>query len=122
MIDFGELTKTTVHVGIGGGNWIEVPMLSVADYEEVAKMQAELLRLNEAQDTTDAARMAAVLEAQKKMLELARKAIPVELHDGLARLDFERLSKLILLLCTGKDEAEGDEPEKKMTLPSQARQ
>ena len=59
MIDFGELTKTTVHVGIGGGNWIEVPMLSVADYEEVAKMQTELLRLNEAQDTTDAARMAA---------------------------------------------------------------
>lgn len=119
MIDFGELTKRTVHVGVGGGRWVEVPMLTVADYEELGKLQQELLKLNGEDGTSDAMRMDAVIAAQKKLVEMACRVMPPELRDGVARLDFERLAKLVMLLCTGRDDGENDDPEKKMTLPSQ---
>lgn len=119
MIDFGELTKNTVHIGVGGGNWIEVPMLSVADYELAVKIQSDLMRLNEAHETTDSDRADAILNARKEFVAMASKVIPPELSGGLERLDFEKLVRLVIVLCTGNDDGEGDDAQKKMKFPSQ---
>ena len=51
-IMFNELVKTSVHIGMGNGSYIVVPMLTVADYDEYQKLQYELMQLNEKPDTT----------------------------------------------------------------------
>lgn len=113
MVDFGELGKTHAHIGIGNGNFIEVPLLSVADYAEVTGVQKGLTELNERKETTDAQRMDAVIEARRKLAAIAAKVMPQELHENLGRLEFTRLLSLVMVLCTGDDKSEGDAPEKK---------
>ena len=119
---FEELAKTSVHIGMGGGRYIEVPMLTVADFSEYQRMQYELARMNEQPETTQMQRIDAIIEARGKLAEMAKKVMPVELHERLQLMDYPTLSALVLLLCKGKDDAEGDDPAKKVTLPSQLAQ
>jgi len=119
MIDFGELSKNSVHVGIGNGRYIEVPMLGVGDYAHITRLQRHLADLNSAKDTTDTQRIDAIIEARSKLAEYAAKVMPPELHDNLRRMEFQRLLSLVNALCTGDDNSEEDTPEKKVTLPSQ---
>ncbi len=119
MIDFGALGKTTVHIGIGEGRYIEVPMLSVADYAEVQRIQRELAAINSRDGATDLERIDAIVEARGKLAGMAKKVMPVETHDGLMRMDYLEISALVVVLCNGKDDSEGDNPQKKTVLPSQ---
>lgn len=119
MIDFGALGKTTVHIGIGEGRYIEVPMLSVADYAEVQRIQRELAAINSRDGATDLERIDAIVEARGKLVGMAKKVMPVETHDGLMRMDYLEISALVVVLCNGKDDSEGDNPQKKTVLPSQ---
>ena len=115
---FPELSKKTVHIGIGGGNWIDVPMLKVADLNEFQKIQAELVKLrDENADMTKC--LEAISDSRLKLAELAGKVMPDEFKERLATMDYERLAELVQVLCTGKDDSEKDAPEKKVCLPSQ---
>ena len=119
MIDFGELGKTSVHIGIGNGRYIEVPMLGVGDYARLMEIQKRLAEINDAPDTTDSQRIDAIIEARRTLASIAAKAMPVELHDNLGRLEIQRLFQLVTTLCTGNDFSEEDTPEKKVMLTSQ---
>lgn len=118
-IMFTELVKTSVHIGMGNGSYIVVPMLTVADYDEFQKLQYELAQLNEKPDTTNSKRIDAIIAARSKLAEMAKKVMPVELHEKLRLMDYPALSALVMVLCKGSDDSEGDDPAKKMTLPSQ---
>ena len=109
---FPELGKTTVHIGIGNGKWIEVPMLSVKDYAELRDIQKEVLKLNESNmemgqkyDTLEA--------AMRKMSDMVKKVMPVEYHESIGRLSYEKLASLALVLCNGDDTSENDDPQQK---------
>jgi hypothetical protein len=119
MIDFGALGKTTVHIGIGEGRYIEVPMLSVVDYAEVQRIQRDLAAVNARDGATDLERIDAIVEARGKLAGMAKKVMPVETHDGLMRMDYMEISALVVVLCNGKDDSEHDDPQKKTVLPSQ---
>ncbi len=116
---FTELAKTSVNIGIGGGNYITVPMLSVADFDVFQTLQYNLAQLNDKEDTTQMQRIDAILDARNKLAEMAKKVMPVELHEKLRLMDYPTLSALVLVLCKGNDDSEGDDPAKKLTLPSQ---
>lgn len=118
-IDFGELTKRTVHIGIGGGNWIEVPMLTVQDYAAFTAEIEGLAKINQAADSTDGGRIEAVIRARNALAGLAKKVMPVEMHDAIDRMELPRVTRLVAVLCNGNDDSEGDRPEKKTTMPSQ---
>jgi len=115
---FPELSKKTVHIGIGNGNWIEVDMLTVADLNEFQKIQTELVKLRD-----EGADMVKCLDAvnvsRVKLAEIAAKVIPSEFKARLQTMDYERLAQLVQVLCTGKDDGEKDDPQKKVRLPSQ---
>lgn len=119
---FPELAKTSVHIGMGNGAYIVVPMLTVADFDEFQKIQYGLAQLNEKPGTTTMQRIDAIVEARGKLAEMAKKVMPVELHEKLRLMDYPTLSALVLVLCKGGDDAEKDDPAKKMTLPSQMAQ
>lgn len=119
---FPELAKTSVHIGMGEGKYIVVPMLTVADFDEYQKLQYDLAQLNEKPETTQMQRIDAIVAARGKLAEMAKKVMPVELHDKLRLMDYPTLSALVLVLCKGGDDAEGDDPAKKITLPSQLAQ
>ena len=116
---FNELVKTSVHIGMGNGTYIVVPMLTVADYDEYRKLQYELAQLNEKPETTQMQRIDAIVEARGKLAEMAKKVMPVELHEKLRLMDYPTLSALVMVLCKGCDDDDKDDPAKKMTLPSQ---
>lgn len=118
-ICFSELGKKSVHIGIGDGKYIEVPMLSVADYAELQRIQKELAALNGKKDTTETQRIDAIVEARDKLIAMAKKVMPIELHDGLMRMDYMTASTLVAVLCNGRDDAESDDPQKKTVYPSQ---
>ena len=118
-ITFPELTKTRVHIGVGNGQYIEVPMLTVADFSEFNRIQLELAGLKDDTTKTDAEKVRAVMDASKKLSELAKKVMPVELHEKLQLMDYAKLSSLVLVLCKGNDDSEADDPAKKLTRPSQ---
>lgn len=122
MIVFPELLKKTVHIGIGGGNYIEVPMLPVSDFATFQNLQLEIAKKaaqaqKDSRGELDMAEEA--ISVRNRLCALAKKVMPEETHERLATLDAGQLSQLILILCTGKDDAEKDDPQKKITLPSQ---
>ncbi len=119
-IYFPELTKTKVHVGIGGGKWVEVPMLNVEQFNEFQRIQAELVTLAEKEDESASERVETLIQAHDKLADLACTVMPPELHDRVRMLDWKQLSALVNVLCTGKDDGDKDDPEKKVVLPSQA--
>lgn len=119
MIDFGSLGKTKVRIGIGGGRWIEVPMLKLADLQEFEKITVELGRIGADESVPDAEKVEAVLGSRGKLAGLACKTCPVELHENIRRMEMGDLVKLVSVLCTGKDESGDEDIEKKMTFPSQ---
>ena len=118
-INFNELTKTTVHIGIGDGNYVEVPMLAVEDYAELQQLQRTLTELSEKKDATQTQRVDAIMKGRDKLAAMAMKVMPQELHNGLKRMDYMTLLKLVTVLCNGKDEGEKDDPQKKTVMPSQ---
>jgi hypothetical protein len=118
-INFNELTKTTVHIGIGDGKYVEVPMLTVEDYAEMQQLQRTLTELSEKKDATQTQRVDAIMEGRDKLAAMAMKVMPQELHNGLKRMDYMTLLKLVTVLCNGKDEGEKDDPQKKTVMPSQ---
>ena len=118
-IMFPELTKTSVHIGVGKGQYIEVPMLTVADYDKFQQIQLGLAGLKDDASKTDQQKIEAVAEANGKLVELAKKVMPVEFHEKLKLMDYIKLSELVLVLCKGNDDSEWDDPAKKLTLPSQ---
>ena len=118
-INFNELTKTTVHIGIGDGKYVEVPMLTVEDYAEMQQLQRTLTELSENKDATQTQRVDAIMEGRDKLAAMAMKVMPQELHNGLKRMDYMTLLKLVTVLCNGKDEGEKDDPQKKTVMPSQ---
>ena len=77
---FPELGKTTVHIGIGNGKWIEVPMLSVKDYAELRDIQKEVLKLNES-NMEMGRKYDALEESMRKMSDMVKKVMPVEYHE-----------------------------------------
>jgi len=121
-IMFNELAKTSVHIGMGNGQYIVVPMLTVADSSEYQQLQYDLAKMNDAAGTSQMARIDAIIEARNKLAAMAKKVMPVELHEKLGLMDYPTLSTLVLVLCKGSDDAEKDDPEKKITLPSQVAQ
>jgi len=115
---FPELSKKTVHLGIGNGNWIEVDMLTVDDMNEFQKIQTGLVKLrDEGADMTKC--LEAITEARVQLAKIAAKVIPSEFRDKLQMMEYERLAHLVQTLCTGNDDGEKDDPEKKVRLPSQ---
>lgn len=118
-IMFPELTKTTVHVGLGDGKWCEVKMLNLAQFNEFQKLQANLAALGE-KLTTNEERVKAVMDAREKLGTLACSVMPPELHERVQMLGYKELSSLVDALCTGKDDSEKDDPEKKVVFKSQA--
>ena len=118
-IIFPELSKTTIHVGIGGDKWVEVPMLTVAEYNEFQRITTDLAKFGEKKDVATSDRIEAIIAAHDKLAEMACRVMPVELADRVRMMDFKQLSELVTALCTGKDNSEGDDPEKKVVLPSQ---
>ena len=118
-IIFPELSKTTVHVGIGDGKWIEVPMLNIGQFNDFQRIQAELVAIGEKQDTPTAGRVDALISARMKLADLACSVMPPELHDRVRMLDWQELTALVNVLCTGKDDSDKDDPQKKVVLPSQ---
>lgn len=119
---FPELAKTSVHIGMGDGKYIVVPMLSVSDFDAYQKLQYDLAQLNEKPETTQMQRIDAILDARGKLAKMAKKVMPIELHEKLKLMDYPTLSALVLVLCKGSDDSETDDPAKKMTLPSQLAQ
>lgn len=119
MIDFGSLGKTKVRIGIGGGRWIEVPMLKLADLQEFERITVGLGKVGADDSVPDAEKVEAVLGSRGKLAELACKTCPVELHENIRRMEMGDLVKLVSVLCTGKDESGDEDIEKKMTFPSQ---
>ena len=117
-IMFPELSKTTVHVGIGDGKWCEVKMLTLAQFNEFQKIQADLATINEREPSTEK-RVEAIIEAREKLADLACSVMPPELCDRVRMFDYKQLAALVNALCTGKDDSEKDAPEKKVTFPSQ---
>ena len=77
MIDFGSLGKTKVRIGIGGGRWIEVPMLKLADFQEFERITVELGRLGADKSVPDSAKVEAILSSRRKLAGLACKVCPV---------------------------------------------
>ena len=119
---FGQLGKTTVHIGIGNGQYIVVNMLPLSDFDTFRDLQFEFAAAKDNPKLTDGDRVKMIVEGRVKMIELAKKVMPVELHDGLGRMDVVALSQLLTVLCTGDDDSADDDPEKKTTLPSQLAQ
>ena len=118
-IIFPELSKTTVHVGIGDGKWIEVPMLNIGQFNEFQRIQAELVAIGEKQGTPTADRVDALISARRKLADLACSVMPSELHNRVRMLDWQELTALVNVLCTGKDDGDKDDLQKKVVLPSQ---
>ena len=115
---FPELSKKTVHIGIGNGNWIDVPMLTVEDLNEFQKIQMELVKLkDEGADVSEC--LEAIGASRERLVKIAAKVMPSEFADRLASMDYERLAMLVQVLCTGKDDSEKDDPEKKVVFASQ---
>ena len=119
-IMFPELSKTTVHIGIGDGQWCEVPMLKLAQFNEYQKIQADLASLDERENSKEK-RIAAIIKAREKLGELACSVMPPELHERVMMMGYKELAALVDVLCTGKDDSEKDAPEKKVVFQSQAR-
>ena len=119
---FGQLGKTTVHIGIGNGQYIVVNMLPLSDFDTFRDLQFEFAAAKDNPKLTDGDRVKMIVEGRVKMIELAKKVMPVELHEKLRLMDYPTLSALVLVLCKGGDDAEGDDPAKKVTLPSQLAQ
>lgn len=114
MLNFGDLTKRTVHIGIDNdGHWIEVPMLTVADLDEFNRIQRELLALKE-KSSPNVELVDAIIAARRKLADMACKVMPQDFHDGLHRLEYPRLSKLVQVLCMGNDDSDADDPQKKI--------
>ena len=114
MLNFGDLTKRTVHIGVDNeGHWIEVPMLTVADLDEFNRIQRELLELK-AKSVSDVEIIDAIIGARQRLAELACKVMPQNFHDGLRRAEYQRLAELVQVLCTGKDDSAADDPQKKI--------
>lgn len=117
-IMFPELSKNTVHIGLDGGKWCEVKMLTLAQFNVFQKIQADLATLGEREMSTER-RVDAIVEAREKLAELACSVMPPELCDRVRMFDYKQLAALVNALCTGKDDSEKDAPEKKVTFPSQ---
>ena len=116
MLNFGDLVKRTVHIGIDNdGHWIEVPMLTVADLDEYNRLQRELLSLKD--KGTQVELVDAIIAARRKLAEMACRVMPKEFHDGLRRAEYPRLAELVQVLCTGKDDSDEDDPQKKVLPP-----
>ena len=116
---FPELSKKSVHVGIGDGKWVDVPLLTVGDYEEFQRILADLAAFGEKKDSAVPERIEKIISAHGKLADLACKVMPPELHERVRMMDYKQLSALVTCLCTGKDNGEEDDPEKKVVLPSQ---
>jgi hypothetical protein len=113
-ISFPQLTKKTVHIGIGDGAWIEVPMLTLEDYLRFRELQKEISRMPDSSTQQEQAEKLA--EARAEMMTMAKKVLPESIRENVYRLDFVQLTSLVLVLCSGNDDAEGDDPEKKREL------
>lgn len=116
---FPQLAKDTVHIGLGAGKWIEVKMLPVSAYAKFRDIQQHVATLNDAMPIAEKMKLAD--EATAELAAMARSVLPEELHERLGRFGYGELSALVLVLCTGNDDSEKDDPQKKMTLPSQLR-
>ena len=116
MLNFGDLTKRVVHIGIDNeGHWIEVPMLTVADFDEFNKIQRGFVALKE-KSAPNGEIIDAIIEARRALAEMACKVMPQNFHDGLRRAKYPRLAELVRVLCTGDDESDADDPQKKIPL------
>ena len=114
---FPELGKTTVHIGIGNDQWIEVPMLTMKDMNDFQQIQLDLVALNDSKTATAKDRMNAIVNARTKLLEIVGRVFPAAYLGRVQTLDYVRLVELVNVLCTGKDDAEKDDPQKKVNLP-----
>lgn len=117
-IMFPELSKTTVHIGIGDGQWCEVPMLKLAQFNEFQKIQADLATINEREPSMEK-RITEIMKTREKLAELACSVMPPELHERVMMMGYKELAALVDVLCTGKDDSEKDAPEKKVLFQSQ---
>lgn len=118
MLNFGDLTKRTVHIGIDkAGHWIEVPMLTVGEFDEYNRIQRELLALRSKSGVTDGELLDAIIQGRSRLADMACRVMPAEYHDGLRRSEYQRLAELVLVLCTGRDDSDDDDPQKKIPVP-----
>lgn len=117
-IMFPELSKTTVHIGIGDGQWCEVPMLKLAQFNEFQKIQADLATINEREPSMEK-RITEIMKTREQLVELACSVMPPELHERVMMMGYKELAALVDVLCTGKDDSEKDAPEKKVLFQSQ---
>ncbi|MGI6140043.1 MAG: hypothetical protein ACOYI9_13575 [Candidatus Hydrogenedentales bacterium] len=110
-LNFSQLVKKTVHIGIGAGKWIEVPMLCMEDYLCFREIQKRISQLPKEMPEKEQAEK--LVEAREEMIEMVQKVLPSPLKENIYRLDFIQLTALILVLCNGNDNSEDDDPEKK---------
>ena len=118
-ISFPELGKTTVHIGIGSGKWIECPMLTVGDLNEFQKIQFGLAKLAKDEVLTVDQKAEELIAARSKFADMACKVLPKEIHERVRCMEYQHLVSLVNVLCTGDDDADKDNPEKKVVFPSQ---
>ena len=114
---FPELGKTTVHIGIGNDQWIEVPMLTMKDMNDFQQILLDLVALNDSKTATNKDRLDGIMTARQKLIEIVGRVFPAAYLGRVQTLDYERLVKLVNVLCTGKDDAEKDDPQKKVEVP-----
>lgn len=110
-LSFPQLTKKTVHIGIGDGKWIELPMLPMEDFLRFRAMQKEIAQVPD--DAPRQEQQVKLHAVREEMLEMAKKVLPEAIRENVCRLDFVQLTALVLALCTGNDDSENDDPEKK---------
>lgn len=115
MINFAALRKTTAHIGIGDGEYIEVPLLTIADFADFTAIVNDLMQRQDG-DFSEAENLVFLNEARAKILAIIERVFPEEFLTGLRRMPIDDLMKLANVLCTGKDDGETDPPEKKRPL------
>jgi len=119
-INFSQLAKKKVHIGIGDGKWVEVPMLCMDDFLKFRDIQKRISKMAEGMPEKEQSEK--LMEAREEMVEMAKKVLPLPIRENIYRLDFMQLTALVLVLCTGKDDSEDDAPEKKTVLEEQVQE
>ena len=115
MINFSALRKTTAHIGIGDGEYIEVPLLSIADFSDFTSLMEELASRADA-EKTDTENLRFLNDARGKIIAIIERVFPPEFAEGLRRMPVKDLITLANVLGTGKDDSENDPPEKKRAV------
>ena len=113
---FPTLGKTTVHIGIANGEYIEVDRLGIKDLSRHSAIQSEVAKLADMPTADDKKKIDKAIEQLQKM---AFSVMPKELHDHIKCMGYFELTRLLTVLCTGEDNSENDDPQKKTSYPSQ---